>query len=125
MATLVKILRQMTEGPLKQVLVEFNGPASYPNTGSTVGDPIQAVSIGLSSIEDVELIGVAVDSAGLAQRKVSAVLPLQTPGATNAGGPKGFSSMKVIWSDLDGTQAANASDQSAYRARMVVRGNGS
>lgn len=125
MATLVKVLRQDTDAPHKKVTVELNGPASYPNTGATIGDRILAQEFGLQSIEQVMVMGAAVNSSGVAARKVDVALPLATTAATQLGGPLGHTSIRLIWSDLDGTQAANASDQSAYRVRLVIWGNGS
>jgi hypothetical protein len=56
-------------GSERVAVVTYTGPASYPNTGATVGDPISGSDVGLKGILGV-LTGVAFDPTGGAYRIV-------------------------------------------------------
>lgn len=90
-------------GASRVAVLQYTGPAAYPNVGGTIGDPVVAADVGLKGILGI-LNGVAFDPVGGLFRNIVYDPVLGT----------------IRWFvGTTGVEVANGQDLSAYSAIVV------
>jgi hypothetical protein len=112
MALTVSVVKRNVVGAQKEVIADVTFDSSYPNTGGTIGEPFSPTDVDpLESADSVfHFVGAMINDATTADYRVvgydtaSECLILMTTISSGAN-----------------AQAANASDQSAVKIRVLCR----